>query len=1103
MKAKFLVFISCLVLSILILPNILRAGTPDQCVDSDAIDANGQPVPLEGQYTIPGSVKDPDGSYSFDFCAGNTLVEFSCGPGGKTSSEFYCKNIQKDCCFNHCCSPADYNVDADGDGVIDKGDNCLGVYNPAVEIEKDGDPGDGIDMVTVKLQPNADGDSMGDACDKCPNVASPDNSDLDGDGIGDVCDKCPCEAGETCSACTDTEGGAYKNGGMDKCDGANKLKEVQCSLIYDKPCKQSFPINCKSGCNNALGICVLKDPDKDGDGHPDTEDNCPNIHNVYQEDMDSDGIGDVCDDSDGDGKFDFEDNCPKIPNPDQLDSDKNGIGDVCDVPPDFDDDKILNVDDNCPATPNSDQADSDKDGIGDACEPPKSGDPEGDYSGGDGDNCKDVENSSQHKNSLSTLDWYAVTGVPNGKIYVAGEGGNIIYKYGDEWKKMASPWDIPSLDQNFVKYLSSEKKAITSLWVSPDKVPYAATASGHIFKYENGKWTDFGPLEPKVYLTPFYAIHGNKDEIWAVGDKGLVWRYTVASATWEKMEPMILKQITTTDKGKGIYSSVTSKIKYQVIKFSNPWRGVHVLVDKIFLVGDGGKALEYKKVGGKLFLYEVNLGTALDLRAVWARDNFVAISGGGKIWQRTGAGNFKLGWSTTEQGKNILGMGGTEANNFYIVGTMGLIHKRTGNTWDAAGELPFSNSLTDVWSDGTKTIIAGINGAIYTLSENTITPTYTMRNLLSHPEWTDTRWTALAVEDYDGDHEDAEYWLGGDDLAIVYKNDYTSTLFYSDDTVIPNPGYSSTKKDIKDLYYDEDNETLHAVGNMSYLLGGDVSSATDSPVTWQQIPLQTTGGLKKVMWFGQASTPDMRSVRKGPDDGILLAGSLGVFTYNDGVLTKLIPDIVSMLPAGAAVADMRGDEIWIAVLDGTYVNVGGTWMFAPWDNPISPIDIKMIHDQVVVIGDKASSQSQPIYTPYPPKNLGTTPAATPQSHYYASEIDWDDEGTKWWKEVPLPKEGVKLVGLHRFDESVDALCINEISLHGMVVTGTDGFLGARYNHLWKEINTDSTETWYDGTYDFSGGVDCWDMESSFTIKVIGVGGHNDIIDGTIKIECSY
>ena len=57
-------------------------------------------------------------------------------------------------------------------------------------------------------------------------------------------------------------------------------------------------------------------------------------------------------DSDGDGIPDSSDNCPTIPNPDQADEDGDGLGDVCDP---------------CPISKNN--TDTDHDGVGDSCDP--------------------------------------------------------------------------------------------------------------------------------------------------------------------------------------------------------------------------------------------------------------------------------------------------------------------------------------------------------------------------------------------------------------------------------------------------------------------------------------------------------------------------------------------------------------------------------------------------------------------------------------------------------------------------------------------------------------------------------------------------------------
>jgi len=108
-------------------------------------------------------------------------------------------------------------------------------------------------------------------------------------------------------------------------------------------------------------------PDIDADGVPDPDDNCPDVLNPDQADLDMDGKGDLCDDdTDGDGVPNGGDNCPLVENPDQADQDKDGKGDACDD--DIDNDGVPNGGDNCPLVPNVDQKDLDKDGLGDLCD---------------------------------------------------------------------------------------------------------------------------------------------------------------------------------------------------------------------------------------------------------------------------------------------------------------------------------------------------------------------------------------------------------------------------------------------------------------------------------------------------------------------------------------------------------------------------------------------------------------------------------------------------------------------------------------------------------------------------------------------------------------
>ena len=82
--------------------------------------------------------------------------------------------------------------------------------------------------------------------------------------------------------------------------------------------------------------------DIDFDGKPNAQDNCPDLYNPNQADLNGDGNGDTCDpDDDSDGTVDPADNCPTIANQDQLDFDGDGLGDSCD--PDGDADGYVQI----------------------------------------------------------------------------------------------------------------------------------------------------------------------------------------------------------------------------------------------------------------------------------------------------------------------------------------------------------------------------------------------------------------------------------------------------------------------------------------------------------------------------------------------------------------------------------------------------------------------------------------------------------------------------------------------------------------------------------------------------------------------------------------
>jgi Thrombospondin type 3 repeat len=155
--------------------------------------------------------------------------------------------------------------------------------------------------------------------------------------------------------------------------------------------------------------------DSDGDGIPDSTDNCDFTYNPDQLDRDldpatglarPDGIGDACD------------NCPLVYNPDQADTEMDavtgahtpdGVGDACDNCPatynpgqqNSDTDKWGDACDNCPTVANNDQADGDLDKVGDACDNcltksnPDQSDVDHDKIGDACDNCATTYNPDQ------------------------------------------------------------------------------------------------------------------------------------------------------------------------------------------------------------------------------------------------------------------------------------------------------------------------------------------------------------------------------------------------------------------------------------------------------------------------------------------------------------------------------------------------------------------------------------------------------------------------------------------------------------------------------------------------------------------------------------
>ena len=80
-----------------------------------------------------------------------------------------------------------------------------------------------------------------------------------------------------------------------------------------------------------LAACGSDDKDTDGDGVKDSRDNCVDVVNADQADLDGDRLGDACDDDwDGDDVPNGVDLFPRNGN-ESVDADEDGIGDNGDL----------------------------------------------------------------------------------------------------------------------------------------------------------------------------------------------------------------------------------------------------------------------------------------------------------------------------------------------------------------------------------------------------------------------------------------------------------------------------------------------------------------------------------------------------------------------------------------------------------------------------------------------------------------------------------------------------------------------------------------------------------------------------------------------------
>ncbi len=268
-------------------------------------------------------------------------------------------------------------LDNDGDGVANGDDNCVNTANSdqanldgddfgdACDPDDDGDtfdddlelrcgsnPLDGTIIPTNTDNPTylPDGDPdnfitdangtqiAGDLIPDC------DDDDDDNDGTLDVDDAFPEDVNEQID--TDEDGTGNNADTDDDDDGQTDAHEIACG---------SNPLDVNSlspdADGNNIPDCVDDLLDNDNDTIPNGVDNCPNVANDLQEDLDLDGQGDACDaDIDGDGFDNGDDWAPTDP-AEWADADGDELGDNADLDDDNDGiEDTVELDENCGPT---------------------------------------------------------------------------------------------------------------------------------------------------------------------------------------------------------------------------------------------------------------------------------------------------------------------------------------------------------------------------------------------------------------------------------------------------------------------------------------------------------------------------------------------------------------------------------------------------------------------------------------------------------------------------------------------------------------------------------------------------------------------------------
>lgn len=245
--------------------------------------------------------------------------------------------------------PFPFYIDSDGDGFGNPDIITMSVRRPVGHVGNKLDCDDAraeSNPKATEVEDNRDNDCDGEIDEGGETYYR----DVDGDGFG--------TAGDSVTSLAPVAG--YVDN-ADDCDDNNRAISPRAEELFD---------SVDNDCDNAVdeGFTTRK----------------------YYRDIDGDGFGDRNDYVEGLNAEEgyvtrYPDNCVDVSNPTQSDIDRDGIGDACDELTDSDGDRVQDSADNCPSTYNSSQSDIDGDGTGDACDSSDDRPPVTPPAGGSGD----------------------------------------------------------------------------------------------------------------------------------------------------------------------------------------------------------------------------------------------------------------------------------------------------------------------------------------------------------------------------------------------------------------------------------------------------------------------------------------------------------------------------------------------------------------------------------------------------------------------------------------------------------------------------------------------------------------------------------------------